>query len=181
MSPQCKPADVLLHADVAIGTQRRLLSIAAVALLSIFHEPSWLPGFLFPWPRCSLMQQIPARTPLGCLGAIPTQRESSAIGWHTDWLIDWLLQPATVPAELTLYTTPTSFHNHLLTGYGSAQHFAQFHTVSDSAIYYSWWICRNVLDRKCLLMLVRSPYVFVPGSGTTVLWGKHDLESPLNV
>lgn len=86
MSPQCKQADVLLHADVAIGTQKRSLSItaaaAAAALHSIFHEPGRLPGFLFPWPRCSLMQQNPARTPLGCSGTIPaegaTQRYSLA-------------------------------------------------------------------------------------------------------
>lgn len=152
MSPQCKPSDVLLHADVAIGTHRRLLSIAAAALLSIFHEPSWLPGFLFPWPRCSLMQQNPARTPpLGALARYQPEERYSAIGWHADCLTDGLLQPAPVTAELTLYTTPTSFHNHLLTGYGSAQHFAQFCNMNDSA--NSWWICRNVLGRKCLRIL----------------------------
>lgn len=135
MSPQCKPADVLTRADVAIGTRRCLLSIAA--LLSIFHEPSWLPGFLFPWPRCSLMEQIPARRPLGCLRESYSHRNKKRnvaiiFVWLQRYrLARWL--PATVPAELTPCTTPTSFHNHLLTGYGSAQRFAQFHTISDSA------------------------------------------------
>ena len=93
MSPQCKPSDVLLHADVAIGTHRRLLSIAATALLSIFHEPSWLPGFLFPWPRCSLMQQNP-EPPLAALARYqPRERYSTdyrLAHWLTDWLTDWL-------------------------------------------------------------------------------------------
>lgn len=41
---------------------------------SIFHKPSRLPGFSFPWPRCSLMQPTPEAA-FGCLGASPTWGE----------------------------------------------------------------------------------------------------------
>lgn len=121
MSPQCKPSDVLLHADVAIGTHRRLLSIAAAALL-FFMSPAGCQGFCFHghaavW--CNTTQNppwVPWRDtkPRECY---------SAIGWHTDWLTSaashsasWantIHDPRLLPQSLTGWQQfhATQFHN----------------------------------------------------------------------
>lgn len=87
---------------------------------SNFHESRWLPGFLFPWLHCSLMQQNP-ETLLGVLAWYQPRERDSEKGWHTDWLTDWHLQPATVPAELTICTTLPSFQKHSLAIHSSGQ------------------------------------------------------------
>lgn len=58
-----------------------------------------------------------------------------------------------MPAEFTLYTTLTSLHNHLLTGYSFIASMIQ--------LFITWWLNGNFLDRKCLLMLVCSLFTWV--------------------
>lgn len=184
MSPQCRQADVLLHTDVAIGTTETLAAL---------HRSSTT-SFYFSWAR-SVARVLVSMATLQSDATKPSQNPpwvpwqdtnpGSAIGWHADCR----LQLATMPAELTQYTTPTSFRNHLLTGYSAAQHSAQFHAINDSAIYYySWWIYRNVSDRMSSDACVKHATVFFlcvcsRVRGQQRLWGKHGLQNskkPLN-
>lgn len=121
---------------------------------SIFHEPSWLPRFLFPWTHCSQMQTPPTTTDW-LLARYQPWDGYSATGWHG---CGWLMSP--VPAGLTVHTTLASFHNNW-----QFQH--------DSATFDGRWICRNVTDRK-----ISCACSFVPGWGT---YNRKNLSKPSTI
>lgn len=104
ISAQCKPSDVLLNADVAIGTHWRLLSSSS----STSFYFSWAQLVAKVFVSMATLQSDatkPSQNPLpslpGSLGTIPAQR---AIRYYrlAHWLTDWCLRRAAVLAQLAL-------------------------------------------------------------------------------
>lgn len=146
MSPKCEPSDVLLHADVAIGTHRCLLSIAAALLF--FMSPAGCQGFCFHGHTAVWCN----KTQNPSWVSWRDTNQGSATAQQAGTLTDWLTSPASHSTSWANNIHDPRLLPQALTGRPQLRA-TEFH--NDSAIYYTWWICRNVLDRKCLLLLLR--------------------------